>query len=122
MARAAAARNYTRWFTQPISAKIERRVEECIIPSAGGSIHLDFFRCPGPGMATGTIVFQADRDRMIPPQWSRICYERLGCAKAFVKIHDCGHWAIRPPQVEFTATAMAGWFGRHAKGQTLSGG
>lgn len=63
--------------------------------------------------STPTLVIQPDNDRMIPPKWSRLYFNHLGCEKAFVEIPNCGHWTIFPDQLDFAVGAMADCFERH---------
>lgn len=65
-----------------------------------------------------TLVLQPDRDRMLPPKWSRICYERLGCAKEYIEIPNCGHWTLYPEQLDVVANALARWFTHNAAAVT----
>ncbi|MBA4377003.1 MAG: hypothetical protein C0401_12645, partial [Anaerolinea sp.] len=51
--------------------------------------------------STPTLVIQPDADRMIPPNWSRLYFDRLGCEKAFAEIPNCGHWTLFPTQLDF---------------------
>lgn len=70
--------------------------------------------------STPTLVIQPDDDRMIPPKWSRLYFEQLGCEKAFSPIPNCGHWTILPEQLDFAVGAVADWFERHAHSPATS--
>lgn len=67
------------------------------------AIEYEQFRVP-------TIVLQPEDDRMIPAQWSRFYYDRLGCPKQYVPIPNCGHWTLFPDQLNLAVGAMGHWF------------
>jgi len=50
--------------------KIKRRVTQCAVPSTGADIHLDVYRYPGTGPATGTVQLAhgiAGHGRLLSP-------------------------------------------------------
>ena len=60
--------------------------------------------------STPKLVIQPDAERMIPPKWVRLYFDRLGCEKTFAEIPNCGHWTPFPTQLDFAVDAMVDWF------------
>jgi pimeloyl-ACP methyl ester carboxylesterase len=60
--------------------------------------------------ATPVIVFNQEKDKILPPHLTRKSYERLGGPKRYVELQGWGHWSLQPAFWNTIVAESHSWF------------